>query len=483
MTETCDSWARAHVNIRAWDADRAWCAENAAWLRSAFPEAFAPSDGRFVRSAFSRDYYGRIVDALEHVRTVVDRMAGHLNLSPIWIVPPAFRYPMEPGFVTYGPWTSSSARVDAADLQDAQTDALRRKIAAQIAAGHGTRDSAGTFYTRGGTAFLDPLSGYAPPVLGRLGNRPLVAGWNGSPDVGVSRERWAIRPVAARANLITIWEYMDRPDAPYVWWNAPSATAWPTAPVSSARFVPDPIPSGPRHASAGRVVVERAGSIDDGWGRGTGALDSEANFPMPTPWLGPYANIRYAHAVLVKMASQSGHYTSTRAIKEWNDWTRGVLLLGAEDLKEQKARNPGIDVSAELDDVTKLTQMAWDLGSKVLIGAATAINPLLGAAVGFAVLVFGGIGQTPGTMSGLRRAPAWPGRAEWWTIPVGEGTITGLAPVQLWSPPPPAGMTCDLPVGGGDKSASKGSSAGLWIGGALAAGLVAVGAIALAKTR
>jgi hypothetical protein len=491
MPETCDSWAAAHVNTRAWENDRPWVAENAAWLRAAFTEAWTTGGG-FVRAAFTHDYYDRIIAALEHVRTVVDRMAGHLNLAPIWIVPPAWRYPMEPGFVTYGPWTSSSARVDAADLQDGQTDSLRRRIAASIAEGRGTRDSAGTFYTRGGTAFLDPLSGYAPPVLGRLGNRPLVSGWSGTPE---ARSTWPIGhgvqlEVAQRAALRVIWEYMDRPDAPYVWWNAPSATAWPTAPVSSARWTLGAATGVLTAAQTGRVVVERAGSIDDGWGRGTGALDTEAGFPMPTPYLGPYANIRYAYATLMKIKAMSGHYAITRAIAEFAAWARGALLLGVEHLKEQKARVPSLDITSEMDEATALAGLAYTAGTTAATAAATAVNPLLGLAVALASSLFGGIGLIPGDTYGLQRAPQWPNRAAWWDIPVGDGKISGLALPPMWATMPPAGLDCSAvgavrgpAAAGGDKGASKGSGAAVWIGGALAAGLVAAIAVAVAKAR
>lgn len=480
MTETCDSWARAHVLTRSWDGDRPWVAENAAWLRASFPEAFAPADGRFVRSAFTAAYYDRIIAALEHVRTVVDRMAQHLNLSPIWIVPPAWRYPMEPGFVTYGPWTSSSARVDAADLQDGQTDSLRRRIAAHIADGRGTRDSAGTFYTRGGTAFLDPLSGYAPAVLGRIGNRPLVSGWNGSP---AARSTWSIShgvqlEVAQRAALSVIWQYMDRPDAPYVWWNAPSATWWPTAPVSIARWEPAVGRTG------SRVVVERAGSIDDGWGRGSGALDTDSSIVMPTPYLGPYANIRYAYAVLMKIKAQSGHYTITRAMTEFVAWTRGVMLLGVERLKEQEARTH-TDLTSEKSDASKIIDAAWNLaGEQGIAAVAAAINPAFGAIVEGFILLANLLVQ-PGRISGgANRVPMLPNRVAWWDIPVGDRTIDGIGPWPLWQTLPPAGLVCDAigSVRGPAKDdVGKKSNAGVWIGGVLAAGLVAGIAVALAK--
>lgn len=475
MTETCEQWAARTIRVSEWDSWRAFAAAVAGRLRRDFPEAWEPGSRRAL-TRYDDAYYLNIMDALESANGVVNRMARYLNLSSTWVVPPAFRYPLEPGFVSWNDYGSTRT-----------SDDVRRAARALVAEGRGTTDGAGTLYVRGGTAFVDPLVGWGPPKFW-FGNVPIAPGWT-----GVIRERdpdtdaVSIAPIdraAARATLLRAWTTMTRPDAPYLWWKSPSATWWPTAPVSrvwwdgSSRVCREQ----PRHHQCLRF--ERAGAIDDGWGDPNGHILRTP--PAVSPWLGPYANLRHTHRVLVQIASQTGIETLRRALVELAAWERGILLLHVEELKEKAARTGDSTVAAQ-NAANQRAMAVAQVGAGIAASAATAVNPLLGLAVTLATGLFFAIGEEPGSITGARGYPNWPGRSAWWGIEAGDETARGLGPWPLWRDPPPAGVVCRDPLaastgGGGGDGAAKKSSVPVVIGSVVAAGVVTAIAIALARS-
>lgn len=474
MPETCEQWAARTIRVADWDAWRAFAAETAGELRRRFPEAWSTGAG-FVRSAFTDAYYHSIMDALESANGVVNRMARALNLSSTWVVPPAFRYPMEPGFVTWN------------DVGSTRTsDDVRRAARELVTAGRGTTDAAGTLYTKGGTAFIDPLVGWGPPKFW-FGNVPIAPGWTGAVrDRDPDAETVAVAPVdraAARATLLRAWSTMSRPDAPYLWWKSPSATWWPTAPITrvwwdgSSRLCRDQ----PRHHQCLRF--ERAGTINDGWGDPSAYILRTP--PAVSPWLGPYANVRHTHRVLTQIASQTGIETLRRALVELAAWERGILMLHVAELQERAARTGDSTVAAQNAANQKAMTVA-QVGAGIATSAATAVNPLLGLAVSLGFGLFFSIGSEPGSITGARGYPNWPGRSAWYGIEAGDDIARGLGPWPLWRDPPPPGVVCRDPLatgtGGGGNGAAKKSNAPLVIGGVVAAGVVTAIAIALARS-
>lgn len=272
------------------------------------------------------------------------------------------------------------------------------------------------------------------------------------------------------------------PLATYCWWMSPSWTFWPTAPITATSWATSGLcATHPRITQC--IEVVRRDAVGDGFEYYLSWTGDHMPIPiMPTPWMGAGANLRYAERILRYIAMTPAATVIKRMASEHVAWTRGNLMLAKMYLQEFAARtNTGVDEElGVIDRAVGLANAALPYGWHAAAGAAAATGPwgvVAAAAIELAGLVFGMLGQTPGTMRGGRGLPTIPGRTEIWQSRLGEHELHLFGPISPWAVPSPA---CEVaaPAANG---AGRSSTGLLVLGGVL--GVAGVSTVALALAR